>query len=311
MNPSIRKLDLNLLKVFDILFDTCSVSDTANLLFITQSAASHSLRRLREIFNDPLFVSSKSGMVPTQFANSIVPGIKESLKLVQQTMNFCHAFDPATSTKRFILYCSEYFEVLFLPALAEHFNQHAPNCSIEIRRLSNEIPADELDQGNADLVIGFASYFRVPGNLIQRPFTSDKLVCVVDMDNPNVGESLSLDEYLALEHIYPSPWGNSNNMVESWLQKQGKQRNIKVMTQNYLSAAMSVVRTNYVLTLPSLLVHELQQVLPIRMVKPPEDYPGFQLEILTTRLFENSASNIWLRAQLEEIARRFENLQLM
>ena len=80
-------------------------------------------------------------------------------------------------------------------------------------------------------------------------------------------------------------------------------RQIKVTAQNYLASALSLVGSEYILTLPATLARLLAAKLPIRVVEPPAGYPSFELEMVTNRLFENTQANVWLREQLLSTAR--------
>ncbi|WP_338846243.1 LysR substrate-binding domain-containing protein [Massilia sp. W12] len=302
MDPLLRKLDLNLLKVFDLLYDTGSVSDTANLLCISQSAASHSLRRLRLVLDDPLFVNSRQGMSPTKLAQQLMPGIRQALATLQHSLNFDHDFQPAASRRCFTLYASEYVELLLLPPLLTLLRQQAPHCSLEVRRLQNRIPAAELEQGSADLAISYAGCFELHPNLCQEALLQEELCCVLDAADALAADQLDLPAYLALPHIYPAPWGDSSNLVDAWLARQGQQRCIRLSTQNYLAAALALPGSGALLTMPRRLAQAMGAWLPLRILPAPPGLPGFTLEILSARQFHASAPNRWLRACLQQVA---------
>jgi DNA-binding transcriptional LysR family regulator len=307
MDSRIKKLDFNLLKLFHALMETHSVSAAADQLNITQSATSHALRRLREAFSDSLFVVTKEGMIPTSLALAAKEPIEEIITLIDSTFKANQRFDPLTSDRTFVIVASEYFELVMLPKLTQVLTHCAPNCKIEIRHLTSEVPLKSLQAGNVDLMIGFGDYFKLDNNLIEKPLLSDRLVCVAGKGNTSVGDSLNIDQYLQLKHIYPSPWGHSRNMVDTWLEEQGLSRDIFITVQNYLATPLLLTHSNTILTIPEKVYELLKHMSPIRMVNPPKlDYPSFTVTMVYHRLFENEPGSIWLRNAITDLCRTSE-----
>src|SRR6185312_10545928 len=125
------KVDLNLFVVFEAVYRTRNLTRAAEALFITQPAVSNALARMRKAFDDPLFVSTSSGMVPTPAAENIIGRVREALQLLDSSTHAGGRFDPATSQRTFRLSMNDLTEALLLPALEDALQRLAPGIRIE------------------------------------------------------------------------------------------------------------------------------------------------------------------------------------
>ncbi|HVR54910.1 MAG TPA: LysR family transcriptional regulator, partial [Pseudorhodoferax sp.] len=151
----INELDLNLLRLFDAVGRTRNVSRAADLLDISQPAASQGLARLRKLLNDPLFVRAGAGVRPTPRAEALGSAVREALGLLEQALQAQQHFDPASARQVFRIHLSDIGEARFLPELMAALLRAAPGVRVESMPLpANEI-ADALDAGRIDLAFGF------------------------------------------------------------------------------------------------------------------------------------------------------------
>ncbi len=155
MTPiNMRALDLNLLRMLVALARTGTVSAAADEIGLSQPAASNALGRLREAMGDPLFVRSKKGMIPTPYAQAILPGVQRHMEGLFDTLGNRSSFDPESSTRAFNLSLSGLGELVFLPRLAETVFAKAPNTKL----LNASVPVDQLvdalETGVIDCAIG-------------------------------------------------------------------------------------------------------------------------------------------------------------
>ena len=120
--------DLNLLPIAVALYDELNVSRAARLLGMSQPAVSRALSRLRDTFDDPLFVRGPSGIVPTPRAHAIVRAARPHLQQLGEGLLKGEHFDPATSTRPIVLGLSDVAEMAFLPSILDHLRAHAPKC---------------------------------------------------------------------------------------------------------------------------------------------------------------------------------------
>lgn len=173
-------IDLNLLRVFDAIFELRSVTRTAERLNLTQSAISHALGRLRVAFGDPLFVRHPAGLQPTARALEIAPGIREGLAQLQVALA-PSPFDPAIARRRFRVSAGGYFCALLVPALIARARELAPNVVLEIVSPGPDLLAS-LDDGRTDLAFG--AFGKVPPRLHHRVLFPEEVVWIAAQDNP-------------------------------------------------------------------------------------------------------------------------------
>lgn len=151
----INALDLNLLRLFDAIGRTRSVSRAAELLDITQPAASQGLARLRTLLHDPLFVRAGAGVRPTPKAEALGSAVREALAILEQALNAQASFDPASARQVFRLHLSDIGEARFLPELMAALLRAAPGVRVETMPLPAAEIAPALDDGRIDLAFGF------------------------------------------------------------------------------------------------------------------------------------------------------------
>ncbi len=154
MSINLRTLDLNLLRILVAIEETGSVSNAGSLLGLSQPASSNALARLRQALNDPLFVRTRAGMIPTPFAERILPEIRRHLAGIFDTLDEESGFDPAQSERTFRLSLSGLGETVFLPRLAIRVMKAAPRTKLFNVSAPLSALAQTLAAGEADLAIG-------------------------------------------------------------------------------------------------------------------------------------------------------------
>ncbi len=177
------KMDLNLLRVFDALYELSSVTRAAERLGLTQSAISHALGRLRQAIGDPLFVRHASGLQPTARAIEIAPGIREGLQQLRSALSPM-PFDPATDSRRFRINAGVYFSALLVPLLVARLRAQAPNVSLAVSTPGPDLLAS-LDNGSIDIALG--AFGKAPQRLMRQPLYREQMVWIASRDNPVAG----------------------------------------------------------------------------------------------------------------------------
>jgi DNA-binding transcriptional LysR family regulator len=131
-------IDLNLLRIFDILYDERNVTRAAARLFLTQSAVSHALARLREVLGDPLFMRIPSGLQPTERAHQLAPRLRVALAEIRSAVA-TPIFDPAKTHQRFVIAAGSYFCMLIVPSLIALARKSAPGITLQIVNISTDV----------------------------------------------------------------------------------------------------------------------------------------------------------------------------
>jgi len=191
------EVDLNLLRVFDTLYELRSVTRAAERLGLTQSAVSHALRRLRDALDDPLFVRAPGGLQPTARAAEIAPGIREGLGQLRGALSPT-IFDPATASRRFTIAAGSYFCVLLVPSLVEAARRAAPGIELRVMPMGSELLAD-LDESVVDLALG--AFTRVPARLRTEPLFREEMVWIAAADNPLAQGPLDRERFAAAPRL--------------------------------------------------------------------------------------------------------------
>lgn len=256
---SLPKADLNLFLVFDAVYTERNLTRAARLLHITQPAVSNALKRLRETFGDALFVRTPRGVAPTPVADHVAPRIKEALKLLGSSLTEGEQFSPGTTSKTFSLGMHDIDEAILLPRLMERLGPVAPGVSVECY----EVPRRELERELASGELDFAldvPLFSVP-QLCRQQVSTERYVCVVRPGHPAAAETLTLDGYLALEHVHVSTRRRGVGHVDMALEQLGRERRIQLRMKSYMAAPQVVASTDLALTIPRALATQYAVVI--------------------------------------------------
>jgi len=291
-------LDLNLLLALDALLLERNVTRAATRVGLTQSAMSHKLRRLRELFGDDLLVGGRQGMVPTERALALAGPVRRGLLELRSAIRSTAPFDPATAQRDFTIISSDYADFVILPRVLEHLSQHAPGIGLRMRPPTLAIqPA--LEDGSADLVMGQA----IEGSgLKQRVVFEETLVTIVRPDHPALtdgGTCLPLERYLELGHVMMSA-DDGPSVIDHILAARGRSRRIVLRTPYFVGLPFMVARSELVAVIPRSLAEEAASVVPLRIVPPPLPLPSTRIMMTWHERAHRDPAHEWLR----ELARR-------
>ena len=178
---NIKDLDLNLLRLFDAVWRTRSVSLAAQQLGMSQPAASQGLARLRAILGDALFERSGSGVRPTPRADQLAQAVQIALATIEEALNASQVFEPQRSKRVLRLHLSDIGEARFLPELVLTLQRHAPGMRLEAMPLPHDQIGPALDNGQLDLAIGFLPEV---SDILHQPLLSDRYVVLMRQGHP-------------------------------------------------------------------------------------------------------------------------------
>ena len=309
---NIAKIDLNLLVYLDVLLREGSVTKAANQLSITQPAMSNGLKRLRDLFKDPLLVRTSDGMTPTKRALELQPTIRDVLSKLESSIQPETEFNPETSTRTFRIMASDYAESTLLLELIEELSYKAPNITLDLITPS-DVTFHDVEQGKVDMAIN--RFDELPLSFHQKVIWYDQFACVLNKNNPRC-ENFNLDNYLSGQHIWVSKTGfgigvgiDPNEVqklgwVDAELTKIGKQRQIRVFTRHYHAALQLAKTQNLIATLPSRAAKIFKDDPDIVVLPPPFDIPPIALKMAWSALLQHDAGHIWLRRLIAEVSER-------
>jgi DNA-binding transcriptional LysR family regulator len=307
---NIAKIDLNLLIYLDVLLREKNVTRSASQLNITQPAMSNGLKRLRNLFNDPILVRTSDGMVPTERSRALAPVIRKILLELEEALQGEEEFNEKHSQRVFRIMASDYAASTLLPSLLRKINEIAPNVTIDIMTPS-DVTFHDVEAGKIDMAIN--RFDELPQSFHQKTIWRDSFSCLLSAESPYVAE-FNLDTYLSSKHVWVSKTGfgvgvgmdpkdvQKLGWVDEALARLGKQRDIKVFTRNYHVAMQLAYEDGLIATLPTKAAMLHKDDHKYTIVSPPFDIPDIELKMIWSPLLHHDASHIWFRQLVIEAA---------
>jgi DNA-binding transcriptional LysR family regulator len=294
---ALKHPDLNLLPIVVALYDELSVSRAARQLGMSQPAVSKALRRLRETFDDALFVRGPSGIVPTPRAHAIVRTARPHLQHLREDLLKGERFDPATSTRPIVLGLSDIAEMAFLPSILDYLRVQAPKCPVVTVTARDGSLAEALEKGDVDVAAGYFPAL-AQRNFRQRRLSKHGFACLMRAGHPLWKSRLTVSAFLAAEHIVVRREGRSQDILERFIERRKMRRKIAMYTSNVLSVPFIVMETQFVATLPYAVVTRFASLTSrVAAALPPFDLT-YDLKLHWHRRFDKEPRSIWLRDQL-------------
>ena len=296
------KIDLHLIRVLHTVLTERSVSRAALRLGMHQPAVSAALKRLRELAGDPLLVRSGAGMVPTDAGLRMVEPAAGILRGAEVLFSDARGFDPLTAMQTFRLAASDYLDPQFLPQLVAQLKAQAPLTRIEIHPLSADAHYQaHLAQGEIDVVIG--NWMRPTDELHRGELFADDVVCLVAQDHPAVRRGWSEQDWLACEHIAPTPTHpGALGVIDEHLGTLGLARNITARCAHFGLIPSMVASSLLVLTTGRHFCARYFGRLPVAVLECPIAFPRLTYYQLWHERSHASASAKWLRSQVRAVA---------
>ncbi len=301
--------DYNLLTVFDAMLRERSVTRAAQQLGLTQSAMSHALNRLREYFDDPLFVKTSAGMTPTAKAEALAETILEVMTAMRTRVLPQASFDPGSMQRTFTLCMTDMGELVFLPPLMKRLRMVAPHC--KLRTLQVPIPQIEtlLASGDADLLLG--SVQTAPEALFQQQLFMHGFVTIVSKKNRQVRDTLTLEQFESMPHVAVSLAGRSSPSYDEAFERHGLKRNIYLHTPHFLTIPLLMEQQpELIATVPEELANVFSRYGIVRVVKPPVTLPPYALSQYWHPRFHHDPAIIWLRQLVKQTFERYPETDL-
>jgi len=287
-----ENLDLRLLMVFDEVYKSAHISRAAQNLGMGQPAISMGLRKLRAHFGDPLFVRTSRGMLPTPMAQGLIPYVRETLALLQTTLDYRTRFDPATSRRAFRVSMNDISQVVALPDLLRLAGRDAPSVRIDVNPVTQDTPR-LLETGGVDLAIGFIP--TLEAGFYQQKLLDEVFVCIARADHPRVGRRLTLRQFQAERHMVVSTVGTGHSRVEQTLDELGLQRQVALRVPNFTGLTANVENTDYLVVVPRRLGLFLQARGRVKVLALPFRLPGYQVMQHWHERYARDPGNRWLR----------------
>ena len=302
-----HRLDLNLLVALDALLTEQSVTKAGERLYLSQSAMSGALAKLRLHFDDELIVQVGRKMVLTPLAENLKGRVGTILKLAQSLLDTRPSFDPRTSDRRFSVVASDVVMSVLMQSVVRRLAAEAPGVSLELLEPDGRHLVDDLEHAEVDLLIIPVEY--AARHHAQEVLYEDTYSCVVWKENARIGAELTLEEFTSLAHVTMN-FGRARipGLIGAHLERLGLSLTIGAVAPSFSLLPELVIGTERVATIPTRLAQQKSQTLPIRILRPPINMPPI-IEVLQWQSYrDEDAGLLWLREILKESIRKTPSL---
>ncbi|ANN28692.1 TPA: LysR family transcriptional regulator [Vibrio vulnificus] len=292
-----KNTDLNLIPIFVAIFEEQNLSKAAVRLDISQPAVSKALARLRDIYDEPLFHRSPSGVEPTSFAVDIYPAMLTAFKNFTSTLSASSEFEAKVSNRIFSIACVSVASYELMPQLLKQIRQHAPNISLEVHPLFTEDYESDLRLQRYDLIIDMAPRGWTP--LKVEPIFSERLMVVCCANHPRIADACSVAQFLAEEHVVVSRWHARKSLMSAEDIADLAQRKIVYRASGALEMLPVIHGSEYIGMLPESTINAFAGTYNIKAVSLPFDHDVYDLCAIWHPSRSSESAHQWLRNQLK------------
>ena len=295
----IKDIDLNLLRLFDAVFRTRNVSRAAELLDLTQPAASQGLTRLRTLIHDPLFMRAAGGVQPTPKAQRMAEPVRQALAILEQALGESAGFDPATSQRTFRLHMSDIGEGRFLPELMMALREQAPGLRIETLPLPRAEITAALDSGRIDFAFGFLPMVK---DTRSTELLRDRYIVLLRKGHPFTRRRRSaqplMERLRELEFVAVRTHAETLRI----LQLSQLQDRLRLTTEHFMVLPSIVRATDLAVVMPRNIARGFARDGGYSIVEPDFPLRDFGVSLHWSRRFEKEPGNQWLRQLILRIS---------
>jgi DNA-binding transcriptional LysR family regulator len=292
----LRRLDLTLLLVFLGLVRHRKAADVAAELGLTQSAISQAVKRLRDIFQDDLFLRRPHGMEPTATALALEDPVRRAVEALRGALGAARAFDPMQAEGIVRIAALDAEQAVLIPPLAARLRQAAPGLRLSVLPLGRADAVEALTEGRADLALGFI-WDLADTIMSEQLYEESFLVTGLPTALP-YAPTVNLDAYCAADHVLISPAGDLRGVVDDRLAAMGRHRTITLGLPAFLPALAAVASSGALLTLPARLAQRLAPGFGLVTATPPLEVRRFPVSVFWHRRNSADPRTAWLRGQL-------------
>jgi len=303
---SLARVDLNLFRVFATIYKEKNLTRASEQLFLSQPAVSHALARLREHFNDPLFIRDGHGVMPSILAKRIWPNIEQSLSLMNEAIKSTLDFQPERDLKKLTIAMIDEFEPILLPLITQHFSKFNKDLIINSVRIDRKNLRQELVSGRIDFSIDVNHL--VEEGIAQQTCLKDKLVIMCHKEHPILQSGISIESYLNAKHITVSARPTGRVFEDFILSKHGFKREIKLRCQQYQTAISMLAQTEYLLTIShTQALYHKKNYPDVNIYSIPAKIEGYEMNLYWDEEKSKEQEIVWCKAQLIEIMDNLQN----
>jgi DNA-binding transcriptional LysR family regulator len=284
-------VDLNLLVLFDVVLKEQSVARAALALHLSPSAVSHGLGRLRRVFDDPLFLRTPKGVLPSARALELATPIADVLSRITGIVASATPFDPAKATRRFTLGMADATAATLIPGLLARIRHSAPRIDLSLRHLFPNTALEDLDARKSDLAV--VALDEVPARFAARVVCEETFVIAARVGHPFLRKP-TLKAFSEAGHVLASVSGDSRGFVDDALAKTGLRRRVALVVPNFMLALAALAETELVAALPRSLMDLHGGRFGLAAVDSPIPLPLYSLRAIVTQAALRDRGVDWL-----------------
>lgn len=289
-----QRFDLNLVKVFLAIWDSRSLTEAGEALGLTQPSVSHSLKRLRAGFDDPLFVRVGNRMEPTEAATRLRAPFEEALQLLEETLGAAREFDPAASGRTFRIVLSDTGEFVLLPRLLALVAAEAPGVGVVSVRMPPSEIEGALRSGRADLAVGYQPHLEA-SSCHGETLLSDRLVCLLRAGHPALDAEWTQQAFAGLGFLDVGRDATGHHMAREKLAELGFEHRVVARLEHFTVLPEVVRRTNYAALFPQSVWRQMPTQDGLEVRDLPVRIPPYDIRIWVHALFQADPGIAWLR----------------
>jgi DNA-binding transcriptional LysR family regulator len=298
----LNEQDLNVLIVFGAILETRSVSKASERLGMSQPSISHALAKMRQFFDDPMFVRVKNEMQPTPRASLIAPPIKLVLDLARSEIFHQHTFNPATSTRTFTLCMTDGAEASYLSHIINAFRLRAPNARLRTVSPISEALEEGLESGAVDLAIGYFPDIKNAGVFQQQLLRNSGIVCIVGHENRLIPRGvLDAATFSTVAHVAVRTEGRSQEVIEKAMLALGIRREVFLTIPHYLGLLNIISQTELIAVIPLDITDAFELHSGIDLHPLPFPSPKVEITQIWHRKHNKDLANQWLRTLVRDV----------
>ena len=300
-----RQLDLNLLRVLAAIHRTGSVTLAGKALALSQPATSNALARLRDFFEDELFVRAPSGLKPTRLCEQLAPAVLAQLLALETLVTGHEEFDPIRSDMQWRLSLSDLGEMLFLPELAGALRSQAPGARLSnISVAANDVAA-ALETREIDLAIGILQP-RHRGIRAELLFREHYVAMASPQWRPASGRSgrtLTPRQLAEASFVVAAPTATFHGSVEQMLVRMKLEERIVLRARHFGALPDLALNTDLLSIVPEMYARNLRQRYDFRVWGLP-GAPAYEVRLVWHRSTDKDPAHQWMRALVHRLFKR-------
>lgn len=296
----LQRVDLNLLKIFQAVYETRQTTAAAERLGLSQPAVSQALGRLRHLTSDPLFVPAHGGMEPTSRASELAGPVGAALGSIQRALERNPTFDPGSANRRFRLGMLDYGVMMLAPAIASAVSRDAPGISIDISHVPSDSAARLLLSDQIDLVTG--PFDDVPASLECTPVFRDTYVVAARRDHPALKNGLNREALADLPHVDVTYDLTERGGLDTALRSHGIHRRKAMQVPFFAGACVIAGASDFLAIIPQRMAQAHQHMCGLKLHDLPVSIAPLKISALNHRRDSAEPGLKWLRDIIGSVA---------